>query len=66
MIGAEMSAYLRISKDFKHASSNSKGTSLAKRFVSGLAMCEKIFYEAAVKTSMTKKTTDPFDIYGRR
>jgi hypothetical protein len=43
MIGAEMSASLRILKDFKHASSNSKGTSLAKRFISGLAMCEKSF-----------------------
>ena len=43
MIGAEMSAFLRISKDFKHASSNSKGISLGKRFVSGLTMCEKSF-----------------------
>ena len=43
MIGAEMSAYLRISKDFKHASSNSKRIFLAKRFVSGLAICEKSF-----------------------
>ena len=43
MIGAEISAFLRILKDFKHASSNSKGTSLAKRSVSGLAICEKSF-----------------------
>jgi hypothetical protein len=43
MIGAEMSAFLRMLKDFKHASSNSKGTFLAKRLVSGLAMCEKYF-----------------------
>jgi hypothetical protein len=43
MIGAEMSASLRILKDFKHASSNSKGISLAKIFISGLAMCEKSF-----------------------
>jgi hypothetical protein len=43
MIGAEMSAFLRISKDFKHASSNSKATSLATRFVSGLAICENSF-----------------------
>jgi hypothetical protein len=43
MIGAEMSASLRILKDFKHASSNSKETSLAKIFVSGLTMCEKSF-----------------------
>jgi hypothetical protein len=42
MIGAEMSASLRILKYFKHASSNSKGTSLAKRFISGLAMCENL------------------------
>jgi hypothetical protein len=27
MIGAEMSAFFKISKDLKHASSNSKGTS---------------------------------------
>jgi hypothetical protein len=43
MIGAEMSASLRMLKDFKHASSNSKGTSLDRRFVSGLAICEKSF-----------------------
>ena len=43
MIGAKMSAFLRISKDFKHASSNSKGTTLAKRFDKGLAICEKSF-----------------------
>jgi hypothetical protein len=43
MIGVEMSAFLRILKDFKHASSNSKGRSLAKRFISGLAICEKSF-----------------------
>jgi hypothetical protein len=43
MIGAEMSASLRILKDFKQASSKSKGTSLAKRFISGLAICEKSF-----------------------
>jgi hypothetical protein len=41
MIGAEMSSFLRMLKDFKHASSNSKGISLDKRLVSGLAMCEK-------------------------
>jgi hypothetical protein len=66
MIGAEMNAFLRMLKDFKHASSNSKGTSLAKRLVSGLAICEKVFYKAAVKTSMTKKTMDPSDIHGSR
>jgi hypothetical protein len=38
MIGAEMSAFLKILKYFKHASSNSKGTSLAKRLVNGLAI----------------------------
>jgi hypothetical protein len=42
MIGAEMSASIKILKDFKHASSNSKRTSLDKRFVSGLAMCENL------------------------
>jgi hypothetical protein len=43
MIGAEVSAFFKVSKAFKHASSNSKGTSLAKRLVSGLAICEKSF-----------------------
>jgi hypothetical protein len=43
MIGVEMSASLRILKDFKHASSNSNGISLSKRFISGLVMCEKSF-----------------------
>jgi hypothetical protein len=43
MIGVEIRAFLRMLKDFKHASSNSKGISLAKRLVSGLAMCEKSF-----------------------
>jgi hypothetical protein len=43
MIGAEISDSLRILKDFKHASSDSKGTFLAKIFVSGLAICEKSF-----------------------
>ena len=66
MIGIEISAFLRILKDFKLASSNSKGTSLAKRFVSGLAICEKIFYKAVVKPRMAKKTMDPSNIYGRR
>jgi hypothetical protein len=49
MIGVDMSAFLRMLKDFKHASSNSKRTSLAKRFVRGLAISEKIFYEAVIK-----------------
>ena len=43
MIGAEISVFLRILNDLKHASSNSKRTSLAKKFVSGLAICEKSF-----------------------
>jgi hypothetical protein len=63
MIGAEMSALLIILKDFKHASSNSKKTSLAKRLVSGLVMCEKSFYESMIKTSMAKKTSNPSNIY---
>jgi len=41
MIGAEMSAFLRISKACKYASSNSKGTSLANKRVRGLAINEK-------------------------
>jgi hypothetical protein len=44
MIVGEMSAFFKISKDFIHASSNSKGTSLAKRLVNGLAIYEKIIY----------------------
>jgi hypothetical protein len=43
MIGAEMSASLRTLKEFKHASSNFKETSLANRFVSSLAIYEKSF-----------------------
>jgi hypothetical protein len=43
MIGVEMSDFLRMLKKFKHASSNSKGIFLAKRFISGLGMCEKSF-----------------------
>jgi hypothetical protein len=43
MISAEMGASLRMLKEFKHASSNSKGTSLANRFVSVLAIFEKSF-----------------------
>jgi hypothetical protein len=31
MIGAEMSTFFKISKDLKHSSSNSKGTSLASK-----------------------------------
>jgi hypothetical protein len=41
MIGTEMGAFLRILNDFKHTLSNLKGTSLAKRFVRSLAICEK-------------------------
>jgi hypothetical protein len=43
MNGAEVSAFFKVSKDFIHASSNSKGTSFAKRFVSDLAIYEKFF-----------------------
>jgi hypothetical protein len=43
MIGVEVSAFFKVSKAFKHASSNLKGTSLAKRLASGLAICEKSF-----------------------
>jgi hypothetical protein len=43
MIGVEMSAFFRISKDLKHASSNSKGTSLASKRVRGLAINKKYF-----------------------
>ena len=41
MIGADVSAFLRILSDSKHSSSNSKGTSLAKNLVIGLAIYEK-------------------------
>ena len=43
MIGVEISAFFRNLKDFKHTSSNSRGASLAKRFVRGLAISEKSF-----------------------
>ena len=38
MIGVEMSASLRILKDFKHTTLNSKWTSLANKFINGLAI----------------------------
>ena len=38
-----MSAFFKISKAYKHASSNSKGTSLTNKRVRGLAMNEKSF-----------------------
>ena len=60
MIGAEISAFLKILIDFKHASSNSKKTSLAKRFVSGLAMCEKSF----IKVAPSDKTPHDQENYG--
>jgi hypothetical protein len=63
MIGAEMSAFLRMLKDFKHASSNSKGIFLVKRLVSGIGICEKNFYKSAIKTSVAKKTSNPSNIY---
>ena len=41
MIGAEMSAFFRVLKAFKHSSVNSKGAFLANRLVKGLVVCEK-------------------------
>jgi hypothetical protein len=38
MIGAEKGTSFKIRKDFKHSSVNSKGVSLARRFVRGLAI----------------------------
>jgi hypothetical protein len=38
MIGAEMDAFLRIRKAFKHSSLNSKGASLASKLVRGLVI----------------------------
>jgi hypothetical protein len=64
MISAEVSAFLRMLKDFKHVSSNSKGTSLAKRFVSGLEIYEKSFIKP-IKPHITKKTMDLSNIYRR-
>jgi hypothetical protein len=49
MIGVEISASLKMLKDFKHASSNSKGTSVANKFVSGLAIYEKSFMNRQLK-----------------
>jgi len=43
MIGAEMSVFFNKLKDAMHASSNSKGASLASKIVSGLAINEKYF-----------------------
>jgi hypothetical protein len=43
MIGVEMSAFFKVSKALRQASSKSKGTSLANRLVSDLAICEKYF-----------------------
>jgi hypothetical protein len=63
MIGAEMSAFFKISKDIKHASLNSKGTTLASRRVRGLAINEKYLYKPTIKTSMAKKTSNSFHIH---
>jgi hypothetical protein len=41
IIGAEMSAFLSVWKAFKHSSVDSKGASLASRFVRGLDIYEK-------------------------
>jgi hypothetical protein len=43
MIGTEVSDFFKVSKAFKNTLSNSKRTYLAKRLVSGLAICEKSF-----------------------
>jgi hypothetical protein len=37
-MGAEIRAFFRISKDLRQASSKSKGTSLASKFVKGIAI----------------------------
>jgi hypothetical protein len=37
-MGAEIRAFFGISKDLRQASSKSKGTSLARKFVRGLAI----------------------------
>jgi hypothetical protein len=42
MIGAEMSASLRMLRAFRHSSSKWKGTSLASKLVRGLAILEKL------------------------
>jgi hypothetical protein len=62
MIGAEVSAFFKVSKALRQSLSNSKGMSLAKRLVSGLAICEKSFYKPMIKTSMAKKTSYPFNV----
>jgi hypothetical protein len=43
MIGAEVSAFFKVSKALRQASSNSERTSLANRLASGLVICEKSF-----------------------
>jgi hypothetical protein len=64
MISAEMCAFLRMLKDFKHASSNSKGTSLTKRLGSGLAMCEKSFMNRRQKPAWLRKLLIPLTFTG--
>ena len=63
MIGVEMSAFFNKLKDVRHASSNSKGASLASKRVSGLAINEKSFYESKIKTSMAKKASNSFYVH---
>ena len=55
MISVEMSASLRILNDFKHVLLNSKGTSLTKILVRGLAICEKSFINLQWKLAWPRK-----------
>jgi hypothetical protein len=43
-----------------------KGNILGQKICKWFGKMQKIFYKSAVKPCMTKKTTDPSDIYGRR
>ena len=58
-----MSAFLRVSKALWHSSVNWKGTSLARRLLRGLAICEKfaidcnyyVFHDCAVAFQVSSR-----------
>ena len=65
MIGAEMSAFLRVSKALWNSSVNWKGTSLARRLVRGLDLGE-VRDEPSIESGMAKEASDSFYVDGRR
>jgi hypothetical protein len=60
MIGAEMSAFLRVWKAFKHSSVNSKGASLASKFIRGLEIYEKSLINLLQNLAWPRKLRIPF------